>query len=270
MDLSATGPEAVGVPARILYGSCPLCESESLEAAGQFDCTGHPLFKAGLPPRIAWMQCRECGHVFTEGYFNQAALQLLFSDTNPNQQPGASAEQNRWSWAKVVAKVAAYRKDGLWLDVGFGNGSLLFTAAEWGFGTYGLDLRRTSVERMRALGFASECVPLSGLEGSGRFDILSMFDALEHMPFPGTELGHAHRLLTDGGLLVLSLPNSDCTVWKFLNAQGANPYWAELEHYHNFSRQRLYALLAQYCFEALEYGVSDRYRLCMEVIARKA
>jgi len=269
MDTHDPGLGGVELPARILYPSCPLCESRRLEAAGQFDCTGHALYKPGLPTHITWRRCEDCQHVFTDGYFNESALELLFSDTHPNQQPGAGAEQNRWTWAKVVAKVAGYKREGLWMDVGFGNGSLLFTADEWGFGTYGLDLRRTSVEQMCTYGFDAECAPLGDLEGPRRFDIISMFDALEHMPFPGQELRHAHRLLAKDGLLVLSMPNSDCTPWKIMDTQGVNPYWAELEHYHNFSRRRLYSLLEQHDFLPMEYGVSDRYRLSMEVIARK-
>ena len=49
----------------------------------------------------------------------------------------------------------------------------------------------------------------------------------------------------------------------------ANPFWAELEHYHNFGKQRLYALLRENGFEPVDYGISERYYLCMEVIARK-
>ena len=57
--------------------------------------------------------------------------------------------------------------------------------------------------------------------------------------------------------------------WRLLDAVNANPYWGELEHYHNFGRARLYALLIEYGFEPLHYRVSERYRVCMEVIARR-
>jgi hypothetical protein len=59
-------------------------------------------------------------------------------------------------------------------------------------------------------------------------------------------------------------------LWKAMDRQRANPYWAEIEHYHNFGRSRLYALLREMGFEPLRYGISERYRAGMEVIARKA
>ena len=65
------------------------------------------------------------------------------------------------------------------------------------------------------------------------------------------------------------MPNRDCLTWRLFDAQGSNPYWAELEHFHNFSHRGLVALLRATGFTALHYGVSERYRSCMEVIARK-
>jgi hypothetical protein len=53
------------------------------------------------------------------------------------------------------------------------------------------------------------------------------------------------------------------------HANGVNPYWGEIEHYHNFSRKRLYALLQNHGFKPADYHISERYRVCMEVIAIK-
>ena len=97
-----------------------------------------------------------------------------------------------------------------------------------------------------------------------------MADVLEHMPFPKAGLAAAHRLLRQGGVLFLSMPNMENMVWRLLHANKVNPYWGEIEHYHNFSRKRLYAPSARARISApVEYHVSERYRVCMEVIAIK-
>ena len=49
----------------------------------------------------------------------------------------------------MVEKVLDYKSSGLWLDVGFGNGSLLFTAQEYSFQPVGLDLRKSNVEDLK-------------------------------------------------------------------------------------------------------------------------
>ena len=71
------------------------------------------------------------------------------------------------------------------------------------------------------------------------------------------------------GSLIISLPNMDSICWRMLDAQNANPYWAEIEHYHNFGQVRLYNLLKECGFSVERYGVSERYRAGMEVYARK-
>ena len=89
------------------------------------------------------------------------------------------------------------------------------------------------------------------------------------MPFPKPALEHARRLLAPEGLLFLSMPNKDTVSWRVLERERRNPYLIEIEHYHNFSRGRLYDLLAETGFLPVWYGVSQRYLCGMEVIARR-
>jgi hypothetical protein len=65
------------------------------------------------------------------------------------------------------------------------------------------------------------------------------------------------------------MPNFDCMAWRLMDLSNTNPYWGELEHFHNFSRARLLSLLKEMGFEAVHYGISHRYRGCMEVIAKR-
>ncbi len=66
-----------------------------------------------------------------------------------------------------------------------------------------------------------------------------MADILEHMPFPVDGLRATRELLQNGEVLLLSMPNLDSPVWKILDARNENPYWNELEHFHNFGKSRL-------------------------------
>lgn len=255
---------------RILYGKCPLCEGAQLADAAKGDASGHPLYHPSLERIMQWKRCAACGHVFTEGYFSDEALKLIFSSTHENQQAGFDLEQQRYLSAHIVEKVLPYASAGTWLDVGFGNGSLLFTAQEYGFTPLGLDLRAENVKAMTALGIEAHCKDLADLAMEGRCAVISMADVLEHAPYPKKVLRAAHRLLSDKGVLFVSLPNMESMAWKAMDRQRANPYWAEIEHYHNFGRSRLYALLAEMGFAPVRYGISERYRAGMEVIACKA
>jgi SAM-dependent methyltransferase len=255
--------------ARIKYKHCPLCESTSISLLKEAECTQHPNYNPSLPSTIGWMRCGDCEHVFTDGYFTDEALEILFSKTVAQQTIGYQVEQQRMISAKMIEKVLPFQSSGRWMDIGAGNGSLLFTASEYGFDAVGVDLRQDNVSQLHELGFEAHCSDFQDLENVPLFNVISMADVLEHMPFPVKALQHVHRLLVDGGVALISMPNTESMIWQFADQSNANPYWAELEHYHNFSRSRLYKLLTDNGFTPARYGISERYRMCMEVIAVK-
>ena len=256
--------------ARTPFEACPLCEAFAIPFLCEADCTKHPLYQPLLPPMIRWHRCEKCRHVFTNGYFTPAAAQILFSRTHEYQKVGHDLERQRYVSARMVERIAGHAGLGDWLDVGFGNGSLIFTANEFGFSAVGLDLRMDNVEALQRLGFEAHCLSIEAFDAPGRFAVVTMADVLEHMPFPKIGLAAAHRLLRPGGTLFLSMPNAESTLWRTLDDQNMNPYWGELEHYHNFGRQRLYSLLKEFGLFPKAYAVSERYRACMEIIAIRA
>src|SRR5260221_3351622 len=157
---------------RLLFDACPLCAKRGFAVLRTGDCSRHPLYRPVVAPVMTWMRCTACGHVFTDGYFSPEVAAEIFERTNAGQQPGAAFEQNRMVSARIVERVARHVASGAWLDVGFGNGSLLVTAHEWRFEPVGLDLRASSVEAMQRLGVEAgspdlpppdEPRPLSGI-----------------------------------------------------------------------------------------------------------
>ncbi len=217
-----------------------------------------------------WCRCGACGHVFTDGYFTDEANRLIFANCNTSQAVGHDAERQRQVSGRMVERVARVVGEGAWLDIGFGNASLLLTAAEFGYHPVGIDLRADNVEVLRNKGYEAYCQTVETLDMPGRFSAVSMADVLEHMPFPRVGLDAACRLLHLGGALFISLPNMSSAIWRQLDETGENPYWGELEHYHNFDRERLYRLLREHGLEPQVYAISERYRIGMEVIAVKA
>lgn len=259
---------------RIRYTACPLCDSEDIKHFATVDCTGHARWHAPLNPLIVWMTCPECGHVFTEGYFSDEALSVLFEGTNDEQIVGLDIEGQRNISAKMVERVidAIGLPDGrLWLDVGFGNGSLLLTAKEFGFDVFGVDLRKQNVDDIGSFGIPAHHGTLETARNQVSFDgrpaVISMADVVEHEPFPIESLRSARGLIQDGGVLLVSMPNCSAPLWHHWNANDVNPYWQEIEHYHNFTRESLYALLEKTGFKPRHYAISQRYRCCMEVLA---
>jgi SAM-dependent methyltransferase len=260
--------------ARIPFEACPLCGHEEADVLHEASCAAHPLYRRELPGTIRWVCCTGCRHVFTDGYFGPDALALLFSGANAAQLPGSEVGMARQTSARIVERVLGLMdgrdpEQASWLDVGFGNGSLLTTAAEFGFEAVGIDVREEPVRRLAELGFQVHRADMMAFAPERTFDVLSLADVLEHVPFPRPALAQARTLLAPGGLLFVSMPNRDSFNWQALDREGRNPYWGELEHLHNFGRAGLYALLRESGFEPVQYAVSQRYVAGMEILARQ-
>jgi SAM-dependent methyltransferase len=254
---------------RIPYRACPLCDGATTKKVMNADCSGHALYKPQINPFIAWVRCDACGHIFTDGYYTPEALAIIFSSTHGNRQVGSDMERQRAVSAKIVERISNWKSSGEWLDIGFGNGSLLFTADEFGFKPVGIDLRRENVKALERFGIEAHCIDVTEFRAPRRFSVISLADVLEHMPFPRKALTAIVRLLKDDGVLFLSMPNMDSMLWRALDNVRQNPYWSEIEHYHNFGRKRLTSLLGEFGFEAVHYAISERYRIGMEVVAKR-
>lgn len=272
------------------YEFCPLCDSKDFAKLREDDCRPHPCYDPELPATMTWCLCRSCGHCFVDGYLTEEGLKLVFKKTQDIQSPAVMfrapekvwqpgnfpVEQQRRIWAPIVDRVTRLR-GGLphgqqkWLDVGYGNGMLLFTAWEWGYHPIGLDMRKDTVDQLRGMQIEAHNLEFQDYQApTGSIEVISMANVLEHMPFPRPVLRHAADLLAPNGMIFLSMPNGDTIVWKYLDSfKGQNPYWFEIEHCHNFTKNRLSALLDDLGFEVLDYNINHRYRTGMEVIARK-
>jgi protein O-GlcNAc transferase len=87
------------------------------------------------------------------------------------------------------------------------------------------------------------------------------------MPYPGETLRKAAQVLRPGGVLVISTPDLTSSRWKVMDAMKLNPHWMALDNYHNFSRDRLIALLRKTGFEILDFAVPDPLDVRMELYA---
>ena len=259
---------------RIAFHQCPLCGSGEFQAFLGADCSKHPLFQPSLPASVNWMRCGACSHVFTEGYFDETIAASHFYKKQLGESVGYEMEKLRTGSARIVERVCRHLSHadrhkalGSWLDVSFGNGSLLFTAEEWGFSPVGLDPRPENVRVLAGLGFEAHHGKIEDFDWAERFSVISMANVLERLPYPQEALAAARRMLGRNGVLFLSMPNMGSMVWRFLHANQINPHWGEIRNYHMFSRERLYALLVAQGFRAVEFNIDESSRVGMEVVA---
>lgn len=94
------------------------------------------------------------------------------------------------------------------LDVGCGNGEFLRAAIEAGFGAEGYDISEAAVAHCRGLGLKARHGDFLTLDFERRFDLITLWDVLEHLTDPRATLARCRALLAPGGILFLKTPGT--------------------------------------------------------------
>lgn len=99
------------------------------------------------------------------------------------------------------------------LDIGCFNGFFVNEALKHGFDSYGVDFNRLAVEsgqsrfNLQSRICASDATSFC-LGTVDKFDVITLFEVLEHLQYPSRVLRSASHLLRAGGVIVASCPNS--------------------------------------------------------------
>ncbi|BCA54236.1 putative SAM-dependent methyltransferase [Nitrospira sp. KM1] len=154
-----------------------------------------------------------------------------------------------------------WRGEGRVLDVGCGAGGNLRTLEEQGWRVAGIEISPVAAEHARALVTGPihtgtlETAPFS----AGSFDLVLMSHSLEHLPSPVDALGRVHRLLADGGLLIVVVPNEQSFEARLFGRWWF--HWDPPRHFYHFNRRTLSDALAHAGFrvEKIRTGVSSTF-----------
>jgi SAM-dependent methyltransferase len=152
--------------------------------------------------------CPRCGIIFTHKPASDTRLKELYdhyydaADFSIPSTLGVSLD-------RLVRSCERFRRTGGWLDVGFGEGSLLTVAERHGWRCHGTELSLAAL----AFGERRGWVVTADAKTDTRFpqqgfDVVTMIELLEHVPLPATLLRSAYGWLRPGGLLYITTPNA--------------------------------------------------------------
>lgn len=124
------------------------------------------------------------------------------------------------------------------LDLGCGLGGFLPSLAALGYEVYGTDMDRTSLAHCRDRGFEkvllSDSYSLPFPDNS--FDLIAMFDAIEHVEDDDRAMAEVSRVLKPGGKVIISVP-----AYQFLFANNDRV----AQHYRRYNRKTVRHLFEQ-------------------------
>lgn len=269
--------EAIAAPAgvELEYVRCVICGADATREL----YWGRDRL-CGKPGRFRIVNCRGCSLVYLNPRPTRRALVEFYPDEYPPYQPVAPPasrpQSNARRWAKTRAVhwytrglefdpvqvretlrriedfpphfVFAFfptKPRGRLLDVGCGNGLYLHAFQRLGWEAHGVEISATVAEQTRrTLGLNVVGGVLEDAKfPDGSFDVVTLFNVLEHLREPVGTLREVYRILKKDGIVVMALPN-----FRSLGALIFRSYWFPLElprHLYQFTPATLGALLAR-------------------------
>ncbi|GBC76762.1 Demethylrebeccamycin-D-glucose O-methyltransferase [bacterium HR08] len=204
------------------------------------------------------VRCSACSFLFVHPPPTPETLRALYTDPSYFRGAGAFGYADYAALRPVweararerLAMIERYVERGTLLDVGCATGIFLRVAQERGWVVSGIEIAPEAArEAERLTGRPIIASPAPLLREGRVFDVITVWEYLEHVPDPRAELRRLNRLLRPGGLLALSTPNAGHRVVSRAPAR-----WTEFkppEHVSFFTARTLTRLLAACGFHVL-------------------
>jgi len=245
-----TGSQASNEP------GCALCGSPSAS----------PLFeKAGF--RL--MTCTECELTYVANPPSAEELARIYSFESGYHSQVRSRRMDRLHLREARAHhaiISQHMEPGRLLDIGCSVGAYLRVARDAGWRAVGLEFSKDTSEIARSehgLEVVTGTLAEEPFE-PGSFDLVTLWDVIEHVPDPLGTMGHVHNLLRPGGLVAITTPNIDGLFPRaslpIARLTGRWPHPEPPHHLYQFSKRTISRLLREANLELVQL-VDQRIRL---------
>ena len=236
--------------------NCPSCHSRSWH--NQFPVEGY-----------MYQRCQTCGVLTTDPFPDETDLERFYSSKN---QTGDfySRDMTRWlglrerifgRYLDTLVKQTGFSLAGAnVLDIGCFNGASLNIVTRRGGIAHGMERQAESVnhlqERYPGRVYHQDACKFDAAL-SGRFDLITMTDVIEHVLDPATLLKNASCWLKDEGLVFLTTPNS-----RSFTAMLMGKNWPSLlpvHHVYLFDRRSLTRVLEMQGLTIVASGILTKH-----------
>lgn len=232
---------------------CPICaSSENRLFLRSRD------FRFGLSSELFQIvKCRECGFIF----LNPRPVKNAIGDFYPadfNQRDRSLSYKIIEPYFKIVQRdtlriLKKHKPSGKALDIGCGNGDFVFALRKEGYDAWGVEPNPGS--QALASQELKGHILYKGLEESnftsGTFDVITMFQSLEHIHDLNALFMEIGRIAKDDAIFYICVPNMN-----FFEFRIFGPYAYNLEvprHLYFFTRQTLRRLIEKSGLKSIRF-----------------
>ncbi len=205
-------------------------------------------------------ECTNCGFAFL---YKRPSQQALASYYDGDYFQNSDTYQDYFNYAQAIIDLrycprlhrlrrflSDFRGKRV-LDLGCAAGGTLALLKTMGAKGMGIEISKAACKIAREhYDLDVICSPLENVTlNRESFDVIFMFDVLEHLEKPSEALNWLHDVLSPNGLLSLTVPNFDLFFKKGKNWAGVQSYW---EHLGYFRSNVLYKKLSSMGMEIIE------------------
>lgn len=200
-------------------------------------------------------QCHSCGVLYRTPQPTSEEVRQLYTTAYYNpwhlEKEEAVKKIKMESFDRRLQEIQNYVHGGKILDVGCATGFFLEKAKSKGFDPYGLELSEFAFKQAHKT--FGDHVFWGTIEDlffeNNFFDVITMFDLLEHVTNPVTTLRCCRRILKPKGIIAAVLPDTSSMSAKVMG-KGWTHY--KKEHLFYFSKQAIASLMEKESFEVIQ------------------
>jgi 2-polyprenyl-3-methyl-5-hydroxy-6-metoxy-1,4-benzoquinol methylase len=250
----------------MVHVNCNLCGRDDWEIrfpatmhGGQLNVNAFSCTNPGYGHHPQIVQCRHCAYVYANPRWSSEDLIEAYTavedETYVMERQGRELTFRKH--LQELEKRTGPANGRLLLDVGAYIGVFVEVAAEAGWNAWGVEPSQWAAAEAQNRGLSVIFGTQDAPELAERqFDVVTMWDVIEHVDDPSAELAKAHRLLKPGGWLVVHTMDIDSLAARLL---GARWPWLMDMHLHYFSQKTLAQMLKNNGYEILWSGPQGRY-----------
>ena len=208
-------------------------------------------------------RCEGCGLAFVTPRLTEAAREALYRGdyfASPiARERGytdylADADCYRRTFEMRARPLVAWRARGAVFEAGCAAGFFLRAMADHGWSVYGTDLNAGMVAHARDTLGLEDVVEGRVEDWDGRgapYDLIALWDVLEHVNHPLAVLTHVRPWLADDGLLLIETQNVESLAARWLGARWH--HYKHGEHLYHFSPTTIATVLERAGYELVRW-----------------
>ncbi len=216
------------------------------------------------------VECGKCSYLFVPQYFSKKITYEEYKNEDVLNQVKAGN-----NWLKMQRHllrfkfIKKYKPSGRLFDLGAGWGHFLQTGKHLGYDVHGIEVADMPFKYAREeLNLPVEHINFFDMEiPDNGYDLITMWDVLEHIPDADKVIEKCNRMLNDGGYVIIQVPQIDSVFARLLKE---NWHMIGTGHVNYFSKKTVKKLFDNYGFKVKKIKSSFELKLfLMYVLGRK-